>query len=99
MLKDTHGIYPLIVRQVASEYRVPFIDLQLKSEELVISLGKEKSKELYMWIDSGEYSMYPEGKQDNTHFTVKGATEIAKLVVKELKEKELAITKFLKPNP
>ena len=96
VLIDTHGIYPLIMRQVAIELNVPFIDLQLKSEDLVISVGQEKSKELYLWIEHGQNTLYPEGKHDNTHFSVKGATEISKLAIEGLKENNLTITKFLK---
>ena len=61
-----------------------------------MSTGQEKSKELYLWIEPGQNSMYHEGKQDNTHFSIKGATEMAKLAVEGLKENRLALTKFLK---
>ena len=94
VLVDTHGLYPLVMRQVATELSVPFIDLQFKSENLVLSTGQEKSKEIYLWIESGQNPMYPEGKQDNTHFSVKGATEIAKLAIEGLKENRLALTNF-----
>ena len=96
VLEDTHGVYPFIVRDVADKLNVPFVDLQLKSEDLVLSLGPEKSKELYMWIEPGKYEMYPEGRQDNTHFTEKGAIEMARLAVEGLKENKLEIIKYLK---
>ncbi len=85
VLEDTHGAYPLVMRDVADELDVTFIDLQLKSEDLVLSLGVEGSKMLYLWIEPGKYEMYPDGKQDNTHFTGKGATEMARLAVVGLK--------------
>jgi lysophospholipase L1-like esterase len=93
---DTHGLYPLIVRQVAKELDVYFIDLQSKSENLVLTTGQEKSKELYLWIEPGQYNMYPEGKKDNTHFSVKGATEISSLVAESIKENNWPLAKFLK---
>jgi len=99
VLEDTHAAYPYIARQVANELNVPFIDLQLKSEDLVLSLGPEKSKEIYMWVEPGEYPMYPDGKQDNTHFSVKGATEMARLAVQGIKENKFDLAKFLKTNP
>jgi len=95
-LIDTHGAYPFVVRDVADKLNVPFVDMQLKSENLVLSLGQEKSKEIYLWIEPGQYDMYPQGRQDNTHFSVKGATEMAKLAVEGLKENDLELTKFLK---
>ncbi|MBN2202511.1 rhamnogalacturonan acetylesterase [bacterium] len=96
VLEDAHGPYPFIMRDVARELKVPFVDMQLMSEDLVLSLGPERSKELYLWVSPGEYEMYPEGKQDNTHFTEKGATEMAKLAVYGLKELDLDIVKCLK---
>lgn len=98
VLEDTHGAYPFVVRNVADELNVPFVDLQLKSEDLILSLGREKSKELYMWIKPGQYKMYPDGKQDNTHFTEKGAVEMARLAVEGLKENKVELFKFLKES-
>ncbi|UCH13151.1 MAG: rhamnogalacturonan acetylesterase [Bacteroidales bacterium] len=96
VLIDTHGAYPLITREVADEYEVPFVDLQLKSEDLVLSTGQEKSKELFLWIEPGKNQMYPDGRQDNTHLSVKGASEIARLAIEGLRENELSITKYVK---
>ncbi len=95
-LEDAHGAYPFVMREVARELDVPFVDMQLKSEDLVLSLGPEKSKELYLWVSQGVYEMYPEGKQDNTHFTKKGAMEMARLAAEGLKELNLDIVKYLK---
>ncbi len=96
VLIDTHGAYPLIMTEVADEFKVPFIDLQLKSEDLVLSLGQERSKELFLWIEPGKFKMYPDGRQDNTHLSEKGALEIARLAVEGLKENDLAIAKYIK---
>jgi lysophospholipase L1-like esterase len=95
VLEDTHGVYPYIMKDVADKMDVTFIDLQLKSEDLVLSLGDEGSKELYLWVEPGKYKMYPDGKQDNTHFTEKGATEMARLAVEGLKETNLDLVKYL----
>lgn len=95
-LEDAHGAYPFVMREVARELHVPFVDMQLMSEDLVLALGPERSKELYLWVNPGEYDMYPEGKQDNTHFTQKGAIEMARLAVQGLKELDLDIIKYLK---
>jgi len=95
VLVDTHDLYPFVVRNVAEDLDVPFVDLQLKSENLVLSLGEEKSKSLYMWIEPGAYALYPEGKKDNTHFTEKGAMKMAGLAVEGLKENGLSLTRFI----
>lgn len=98
VLEDTHGIYPFIMRSVAQELSVPFIDLQLKSEDLVLSLGQEKSKELYLWIEPGTFEMYPEGMHDNTHFTERGARAMAKLAVDGIREQNLQLARDLKTS-
>lgn len=95
-LEDTHGVYPFIVRDVARDMDIPFIDLQLKTEDLVISLGPEKSKELYLWIKPGENDYVPDGKEDNTHLNYKGAKKVAGLAVEGIKELKLPLANFLK---
>ena len=39
---------------------------------------------------------YPQGVEDNTHFSPFGAEIMARLVVKEIKELQLGLAKFLK---
>ncbi|WP_423127716.1 rhamnogalacturonan acetylesterase [Gaoshiqia sp. Z1-71] len=85
-LLDTHGLYPLVVRMVAGEMQVPLIDLQLLTEQKVTELGPEESKTLYLWLEAGENTNYPNGAQDNTHFNRNGATEVARMAAEELKK-------------
>lgn len=96
VLIDTHGAYPLEVRLVASEYEVPFIDLQYKTEILETSYGVEKSKLLHLHFEAGASSYYKEAKHDDTHLSKLGATEVAKLAVAELKVKVPHFSKLLK---
>lgn len=97
-LVDTHGEYPMEVRLVAKEYNVPFIDLQYLTEQLEESYGVEGSKELHLHFESGELPYYKNGKHDDTHLSEKGATEVAKMVVLELKKEKLSLCKYLKIN-
>lgn len=94
-LIDTHGAYPEVTRSVAKELNVPLIDLQILTEQLVISYGPEKSKELYLWVKPGDKN-YPEGKQDDTHFNDKGALLVAKLAIDEMIKQGLPLGKNLK---
>lgn len=94
VLIGTHGEYPLEVRLVAQEYQVPFIDLEYFSEQLEQSYGVEKSKELHLFFKAGEHPYYPEGKSDDTHLSLKGATEIATIAVRELKKLNLGLNAF-----
>ena len=84
VLVDTHGVYPWVTRVVARDLGAAFIDLQQLSEDLVLAAGVEGSKELYVWTEPGEYAMYPNGQRDDTHLSVEGATEVARLAAAEL---------------
>jgi len=85
-LIDAHGVYPMEMRLVALEYDVPLIDLQYLTELLEESYGVEDSKKLHLHFKPNQHPYIPEGITDNTHLSVLGATEIAKLAVKSLQE-------------
>lgn len=93
---DTHGEYPDIVRTVAKEQKVPFIDMHRDSEVVIKSYGVEGSRKLFLQLKPGENSNYPNGIEDNTHFNPLGADEIAKLAVKGIKDNKIGLKKYLK---
>jgi len=95
-LVDTHGLYPMEARLVATDYKVPFIDLQYLTELLEESYGVEGSKKLHLHFNAGESSFYKTEKHDDTHLSLLGATEIAKLAIAELKKTDLDLKKHIK---
>lgn len=84
-IEGTHDVYSRIVREVAEEQQVLLIDLDKKSQALYQQMGVENSKLLFVQLKPGEHPNYPEGKEDNTHFSELGARLIAQLVLAELK--------------
>lgn len=82
---ETHAVYSALVREVAKETGVAFIDLDEKSRALYQQFGPENSKWLFLQLQPGEHPNYPEGKNDNTHFSELGARLIAQLVLQELR--------------
>lgn len=82
LLKDTHGNYPVVTRLVASEMNVPLVDLQMLTAGAVTALGAEASKSIYLWTPPTE--KFPEGRKDDTHLNVEGATLVAKLAAQQL---------------
>jgi len=91
----THGEYPSVVKEVAQEEHVAFIDMFEKSKQLIAQLGDEKSKSLYLaGVNKGEFRQW-NGKLDNTHFTRTGAIRMAALVVEGIKELQLPLTQQL----
>lgn len=95
-LEDTHGEYLLVVRELAKEMNVPFIDMEQKSRKLVQQLGPEESKKLYMWVEPGVSERIPNGIKDDTHFREYGATQMAGLVVEGIKELNLGLAAHVK---
>lgn len=81
---ETHAEYSPLVRQVADANNVLFIDLDTKSRELYQQFGEETSKLLFLQLKPGEHPNYPNGVEDNTHFSELGARLIAQLVLKEI---------------
>lgn len=65
--------YPGIIREVAQEYNIPMIDVNLKTRDLILLLGDEESKDLYV-------------PNDDTHTREAGARAVAKIVATGLKE-------------
>lgn len=96
VLIDSHAAYPLEARLVAQQYNVAFIDLQYLTEKLEQSYGPDKSKKLHLHFAPGELPIYPQGKTDDTHLSVEGATAIAKIVIEELKKTKLDIAHYIK---
>jgi lysophospholipase L1-like esterase len=95
-LVDTHGDYPDAIRAVAKEQKVPLLELQHATAKLVRDAGPEASKKFFMWIEPGVDPKRPKGAQDDTHFVELGATEVAALAVRQMRELKLPLVKWLK---
>lgn len=96
VLVDTHKEYPLVVRMVANDLKVAFVDLQLLTEQMEISYGPEKSKKLHLHFAEGENPYYPKGKDDDTHLSKLGAETVAKLAANSLKNLNIGLEKYIK---
>jgi pectinesterase len=95
-LLDTHGEYPIIVRIIAEEQKVPLLDMQKLTAELEESYGVEGSKKLHLWFAPGEHPGLPKGLQDDTHYSEFGAHALAKLAAQEIIRQKLPLAEHLK---
>ena len=84
----THGEYPLAIRHLAAERRVPLVDLKKLSRALYLSRTEEETASLFVRLAPGEHPDFPNGHNDLTHFNADGAKKICALVVDELKKDE-----------
>lgn len=95
VFQDVHGVYPGIVREVAAGHKVPLIDMHRTSERVLVRLGPEESRKLFLQLKPGENPNYPNGVDDNTHFNPRGAEEMAALAVEGIRERGLGLAKYL----
>lgn len=94
--QDSHGVYPDIVRRIAAEQKVALIDMHRKSEKVLVRYGVEESKKLFLQLAAGEHANYPQGVNDNTHFSPLGAEIMAALAAEGIRERKIGLAKFLK---
>ncbi|WP_149185067.1 rhamnogalacturonan acetylesterase [Streptomyces sp. TRM49041] len=71
--------HPAEIRAMAARLGTPLIDLTALTKSRVEALGPDESKALYLTDE----------KRDNTHTSVRGATEYARLVLGELRAQGL----------
>ena len=81
----THDVYAQIIRNVAAEEKAVLFDMDKLTQQLYQQFGVEQSKLLFLQLKSGEDPNYPEGKEDNTHFSELGARLVAQLVLNEIR--------------
>ena len=75
VLVDSFGGYREGAKKVASQLKANYVDANAITTKLIQNLGDEGSKKLFM---------ISAGKNDNTHFTIQGATVVAKLLAEAL---------------
>jgi acetyl esterase/lipase len=98
-LRQTHGDYPEVVRGLAKADNVAFIDLEAETRRLVQAAGPDSSKRLYDYVGPGESLMFPKGREDDTHLSMRGAIAVAGLVAKSLAHSTPALSKFVRATP
>ncbi|HEY4286773.1 MAG TPA: pectinesterase family protein [Puia sp.] len=88
---ETHEQYAGLVRKVAVAQRVALIDLDKESQALLQRFGPEASKVLFNYLSPGEHPNYPEGRQDDTHFSELGARKMAEIVLADIRALKLGL--------
>lgn len=94
-LIKSHSDYCNAVIELGKAYNVPVIDLNTKSHDLVVAMGPTFSRHLFMVFEAGELPKFPEGLNDNTHFTEFGARKMAEIVIRELQNLNLGLKNYI----
>ena len=85
-IEGTHDVYSQIVRDVAREEKVVLFDMDKITQQLYQQFGVENSKLLFLHLKPGEHPNYPDGKEDNTHFSELGARLVAQFVLQDIRK-------------
>ncbi len=94
-IRNTHGEFPAAMLSVAEREKVPVIDLNGMTKKFFETLGFEDSKRALVHYPK---ELYGRELADNTHFNPYGAYEVAKCVVMGMKQLQLPIVKYLRPD-
>ncbi|NVK25238.1 MAG: rhamnogalacturonan acetylesterase [Gammaproteobacteria bacterium] len=98
-LKLTHP-YADLVRQIAKDMGVSFIDMESLTKSYFEEMGKEQSALRFMHIKPNLHPNYPNGITDNTHLNQLGAREVAQIVLQELRRLNHPLVELLRtPDP
>ena len=97
-IEETLGDYPAAVRQTAKEQCVPLIDLNALSKTMYEALGPEASLNLFVHYPAHTFPGQDKALEDNTHFRPYGAYEIAKLVVKGIRDVGIPLAKHIRDD-
>nr|WP_254438645.1 rhamnogalacturonan acetylesterase [Paenibacillus sp. DCT19] len=87
--------YVQAAKEVAQELNVPLIDLSKLSITYYNKIGNTATEKVFLYANPGEYPKYPNGINDNTHFSSYGAQRIAGLVAGAVKDMGLSISSLV----
>jgi len=91
-ITNSLGDYPQAARDVAAANHVPLIDLTAMSKVLFEAMGPEGSKNAFMYYPANTFPGQTNTYADNTHFNSYGAYELARCIVKGIRENKLAFS-------
>ncbi|MCA0757826.1 hypothetical protein KP806_22450 [Paenibacillus sp. N4] len=87
--------YVQAAKEVAEELDVELIDLSQLSIAHYNKVGLAATEKIFLYAYPGQYPKYPNGINDNTHFSDFGARAIAGLVAGAVKDLNVSISPFV----
>ena len=97
-IKETHGQYPDAMRFVAKDLGVQLIELHDMTRTFFEAMGVEDSKHSLVHYPAGTFPNQASKFEDNTHWNPFGAFEISKMIVKGIKDLNLPLVKYIRPD-
>lgn len=90
-----HGDYTEAPRLLAKRLNVPFVDATTISHHIENDYGVAGSRKLHVWLKPGEVASIPDGRKDNTHYSILGAHVIANALADAIGEQVPALKPFI----
>ncbi|MCX2678595.1 rhamnogalacturonan acetylesterase [Galbibacter sp. EGI 63066] len=94
-LKDTHGDFPPAMRKVAGKLNIPLIDLTKMTTVLYETWRDDVSRKAFVQYPANTFPGQNKKLEDNTHFNMFGAHEIALCVLSTLQQMETGVEKYI----
>lgn len=94
-LKRDLADYAKAAAKVAAEEQLAFFDLQQQSCDFIEQQGPVGSQPYFIQVPAGLYAKFPEGKTDNTHLTLQGASRIAQFFVRDLRAQQHPLAAYI----
>lgn len=85
--ETTHGEYPAAMKAVAAETGTAIIDMERATIDWVKAAGDLASRPYFMWVAPGTCAAIPDGREDNTHSTPRGARRNCEIVCDSIRVK------------
>jgi len=87
--------YPDAMREVAAEEHAALIDLHAMSKTLFEAMGPDGTLKAFMHFPANAFPNQTQAISDDTHFNTYGAYELARCVVRGIREDKLPVRKYL----
>ncbi|MDT0688932.1 rhamnogalacturonan acetylesterase [Salegentibacter sp. F188] len=97
-LKDTHGDYPAAMRKVGKDMDVPLIDITEITTQMYEAWGASLSRKAFVHYPANTFPGQDDELKDDTHFNSFGANEVALAVINEIRNSDLKLKEFIKPE-
>jgi len=94
-IKNSLKDYTDAVLEVAQKEKVLAIDLNAMSKTLFDTLGPEQSMRAFMHYPANTFPNQEKEISDDTHFNGYGSFELARCIVKAIRESQLPLAKFI----
>ena len=98
--KDAHAAYATTIHRVATDLKVPLVDLDGDMMAAIQARGQAASRGLYMQYQPYDgVARFPDGIKDDTHINEQGARLGAALVATRLTKLKLPLSRYVHPAP